>query len=212
MVGHTACDSAPKAILVFAVFREGRSSYFQSPSSSFDLVSFHQSAMCFHLFPLLQTEIRLQIWIMTFPESRRFIQTIRRHSVFQNRARTDPTALRVNRESREAALFYYSARDLARLKHHEARYNIRYPAYINFTKDVISFLDPWDYEAFHGYAKWGINSISDQEMHCIKRVELIVCIPKGWLSLVFGQSPGVERHHKLFPQSNTHLSQCTIHP
>jgi hypothetical protein len=133
--------------------------------------------MCFHLFPLLPTEIRLQIWIMTLPDSRRFIQTTRRRLVVQNWASTDPTALQVNRESRETALCYYSARDFARLRHHEARYNIRYPAHINFTKDVISFLDPWDYEAFHGHAKLGDTSISDQEMYCVKRVELIVCIP-----------------------------------
>jgi hypothetical protein len=63
------------------------------------------------------------------------------------------------------------------LKNHESFFNIRNPAYINFTKDVISFLDPWDFERFHGYAKLGFTSISEQEMHCVKRVETIVCIP-----------------------------------
>jgi hypothetical protein len=133
--------------------------------------------MCFHLFPLLPTEIRLQIWIMSLPDGRRFIQTTRRRLIVQNWASTDPLALRVNRESRGTALGHYRARDFARLKRHEARYNIRYPAYINFTKDTISFLDPWDYEAFHSHAKLELNSISGQEMHCVKRVELIVCIP-----------------------------------
>jgi hypothetical protein len=114
---------------------------------------------------------------MTFPESRRFIQTTRRSLAVQSWASTDPTALRVNRESRETALGYYSARDFARVNFHEVRDNIRDPAYINFAKDVISFLDPWDFEAFHGHAKLGLASISKREMHCVKRVELIVCIP-----------------------------------
>jgi 2EXR family len=140
-------------------------------------VSSNQSAMCFHLFPLLPTEIRLQIWIMTLPDSRRFIQPASGRRVVQNWASTDPIALRVNRESRETALGYYSARDLALLKRHEATYNIRNPAYINFTKDVISFLIPRDIERFYGYAKLRFTSISKQEMHCVKRVETIVCIP-----------------------------------
>jgi hypothetical protein len=55
-------------------------------------VSFHQSAMCFHLFPLLPTEIRLQIWIMTLPDSRRFIQPGSGRRVVQNWASTRPNS------------------------------------------------------------------------------------------------------------------------
>ena len=114
---------------------------------------------------------------MTLPDSRRFIQPTRGRRVYQNWASTDPIAFRVNRESRETALGYYSARDFALLKRHEAIYKIRYPAYINFTKDVISFEDLWGFKRFHGHAKLGLASISGQKMHCVKRVELIVSIP-----------------------------------
>lgn len=111
----------------------------------------------FNLFPLLPIEIRLLIWIMTFPEGRRiepWMWDRPRHPSFLllfphhrpshsgpgfNLAKTDPVALWVNRESREEVFKHYAAREPAHLQHLERRYNVRWPAHINFSKDTFSF-------------------------------------------------------------------------
>lgn len=111
----------------------------------------------FNLFPLLPIEIRLLIWIMTFPEGRciepwtwdwlghpSFLWLFPHHRPSHsgpgfNLAKTDPVALWVNRESREEVFKHYATRERAHLQHLERRYNVRWPAHIDFSKDTFSF-------------------------------------------------------------------------
>jgi hypothetical protein len=104
----------------------------------------------FGLFPLLPIEIRVLIWIMTFPEGRRFepwkwecMQYFFKQPPFSgpgfNLANTDPVALWVNQESREEVFKHYTTREPLHLKRLERMYNIRWPAHIDFSRDIISF-------------------------------------------------------------------------
>ncbi|KAN0089080.1 hypothetical protein V8E51_019340 [Hyaloscypha variabilis] len=152
--------------------------------------------MCFHPFPLLPTEIRLQIWTLSFPESRRIIPA-RRASWWRlpddpslppdiakmkhlNWANTGPKALWVSRESRQLALKHYPARDLARLKQLEVTDSARYPAHIAFAKDVICFPAYHEWITFFhdiGCERRGAALrafISSQEMPQVSRVELYI--------------------------------------
>jgi hypothetical protein len=146
--------------------------------------------MCFHLFPLLPTEIRLQIWTAAFPESRR-IRPVRRPNILANGrpsafrrnkhfnwANTDPVALWVNHESRELALKYYPARDAALLKHLEERDNVRYPAHIDFANDIILFPNESLFGEFVGRIRGEIDDeapcafLSRRELASVTHLEL----------------------------------------
>ncbi|KAE9365022.1 hypothetical protein N431DRAFT_95215 [Stipitochalara longipes BDJ] len=112
----------------------------------------------FPLFPLLPTEIRLQIWKLTFPKPRRIepwtypgpaTGYVRMFTRSRSRvdyrgpgfscAKTDPVALWVNRESRHEVLKHYTPRDYKHLKYLMRRDNVRYEAYIDFARETIAF-------------------------------------------------------------------------
>ncbi len=130
-------ESEIQTIFIYSSLHSAANPLYEMPFDSFDL------------FPLLPIEIRLLIWIMTFPQGRRFepwkweypappgcmrlyAKPPPQSGPGFNFANTDPVALWVNQESREEIFKHYTAREPLHRKRLGCMYNVRWPAHIDF--------------------------------------------------------------------------------
>ena len=165
----------------------------------------------FHLFPLLPTEIHLHIWTLALPEPRRiepwtYVQiepgsfdsrlTRSRRRAVEWRgpgfscAKTDPAALRVNRESRHETLQHYTPRDYKHLEKLVERDNVRYEAFIDFSRETVAFgVRPVDGFG-HDYDRFLLENEKQKVLH----LELA-----SWISGGEHLSESLAEHIRCFP-------------
>jgi hypothetical protein len=63
------------------------------------------------------------------------------HAQTSRTTQEDPIALKINKETREKALLYYTKRDGLHLKNWEIKDDMEYCSYIDFKVDVVFFYD-----------------------------------------------------------------------
>jgi hypothetical protein len=91
----------------------------------------------FHQFPKIPIEIRLQIWTLSLPGPQKHGPLLNSSIAAKQFQPEDPVALKVNRESRQVALRYYSKRDPRNLERWRERDRFPYSSYIDFAIDKV---------------------------------------------------------------------------